>query len=263
MVKILFHHAGDRLGRQASIGCRWERIGKVQVVKRDRVRGFLLDLIEDGRPGSAIPPERELCTRLGVSRPTLRAAMDELVRAGFLVRERGRGTFTTHRKISQELPADRPTPPAEGVWLSQVLEFGTEPAGARVGAKLRLAPETSVLRVVRLRLVEAEPVGLERIHVPAHLVPDLTAHDLESGNFYALLRNRFEIVVAEAEQTIEPTVVDEAEAELLDTPLHAPALLFGRVTRDAGGTLVEYTRSIYRGDRYRLTTTLRFDRDSG
>lgn len=77
------------------------------VLKRERVRDAVLELIEDRRPGDAIPSERTLCAELGVSRPTLRAAIDELVVAGLLVREHGRGMFVAAEKITQELLSDR------------------------------------------------------------------------------------------------------------------------------------------------------------
>ena len=58
-------------------------------------------------------------------------------------------------------------------------------------------------------------------------------------------------------QTIEPTVTNEEEAEVLGVPLHAPAFLFERTSTSSGGEVVEFVRSIYRGDRYRLVTELR------
>lgn len=78
-------------------------------LKRERVREHLLTVIEGRRPGDAIPSERILCATLGVSRPTLRAAVDELVATGLLVREHGRGMFVAPDKITQELVAEHRT----------------------------------------------------------------------------------------------------------------------------------------------------------
>ncbi len=77
------------------------------------------------------------------------------------------------------------------------------------------------------------------------------------------MRLRYEVVATDAVQTTEPTVTDAIEAERLEVPLHAPALLFERTTRDSTDRVIEYTRSIYRGDRYRITTHLKFDHNSG
>ena len=241
----------------------------VPTAKRDGVRAHLLDLIEQSGPGTALPSERDLAEQLGVSRPTVRAAIEELGRIGLLVRQQGRGTFTSPRKISQELTgagsgsAALGVPPAEGHWSSRVLSFRVSPAGATRAARLKVTPSEPVLRVLRLRLVDGEPMAIERIDLPAHLVPGLGPEDMESGNFYRLLRERYDVVVCDAVQSIEPTVTDPDQAELLDVPLYAPVLLIERTTRDTDARLVEFARSIYRGDRYRIISRLTFDRESG
>lgn len=236
-------------------------------VKRDRVRRHLLDVIERSGPGTPLPPERDLAVELGVSRPTLRAAVDELTRIGLLVRQHGRGTFTNAQKVSQELTGTSSNafavPPAEGTWTSQVLSFDVGPAGAPRASRLNVSPAREVVRVRRLRLVDGEPMAIERIDLPAALVPGLAPGDMETGNFYQLLRSRYEIVVSDAVQTIEPSVTDADEAALLGVPEFAPVLLFERTTRDIAGRVVEFAHSVYRGDRYRITSKLRFDNTSG
>lgn len=254
--------AADRTGTGAADHAR-----PAPAAKRDRVRQGLLDMIEQAGAGAVLPSERDLAVRFAVSRPTVRAAMAELTRAGLLVREHGRGTFTSPHKISQELVGSSAgglgVPPAEGSWTSRVLEFSVKPASPAQARHLGSAEETGVLRVLRLRLVDDEPIAIERIDLPAAMVPGLTASEMESGNFYQLLRERYAIVVADAVQTMEPTVTNPAEAELLDVPVYAPLLLIERTTRDAGGRVVEFAHSIYRGDRYRITSRLRFDSTSG
>src|SRR4029079_15527077 len=92
--------------------------------------------------------------------------------------------------------------------------------------------------------------------VRAALVPGLSAADLERGSFYELLRERYEIAIAGGVQSIEPTVTNEEESSALGVPLHSPAFMFERFSRDEAGAIVEFVRSIYRGDRYRLVTDL-------
>ena len=115
---------------------------------------------------------------------------------------------------------------------------------------LRVAPGK------RLRLADGETMAIETLHVREALVPGLSAADLEGQSFYELLRERYGIVIAGGMQTIEPTVTNETESEALGVPLHSPAFLFERTTRSSTGEIVEYVRSIYRGDRYRLVTEL-------
>ena len=234
-------------------------------MRRAEVRDKLRELIDLRAPGDPMPSERSLCAHLGVSRPTVRAAIDDLARDGLLVRQHGRGTFTSPHKISQELPSasGQPVPPAEGDWTSEVLVFRTEPAGARLGARLRISPGDDLLHVLRRRIVDGEPMALEEIRLPAALVPGMTAEDFVSGSLYRRMRERYGVDPTDAVQTTEPTVADAREAQLLGVPLHSPALLFERTTRDGGGRIIEFTRSIYRGDRYRITSHLKLGPNSG
>ncbi|MFF2302621.1 GntR family transcriptional regulator [Streptomyces sp. NPDC058128] len=235
------------------------------VLKRERVREHLLGLIEAGGPGDPIPSERTLCATLGVSRPTLRAAVDELVATGALVREHGRGMFVAPAKITQRLAPDDAAftvPRASGTWSSTVLESATVRAGARIGRRLRLSPAAELLYVARLRLVDGSPMAIEHLHIPADLVGSaLTPEELEAGDLYDHLREHHRVHVQEATQSIEPTVVSEDEAALLDVPVLSPALLIERLTLDTAGRPVEYVHSVYRGDRYRIVSRLDFTRD--
>ena len=243
---------------------------KVATAKRDRVRDHLLQLIDSAAPGTSLDSERDLAETLGVSRPTVRAALQDLARSGYLVRHQGRGTFTSPRKIDQALTGEGAdgaaalgAPSAEGTWTSHVVTFRTSPAGPSRATRFGVAADAPILRIVRVRLVEGEPIAIERLDVPAALVPDLGPADLESGNFYHLLRDRHGILVCDAVQTMEPTVANPEQAELLDIEVYAPLLQVERTTKDTTGRVVEFAHSVYRGDRYRITTRLHLDATSG
>jgi GntR family transcriptional regulator len=94
------------------------------------------------------------------------------------------------------------------------------------------------------------------MHVPAKVVPGLVKADLENASFYDLMRDRYQTTIAQAVQTIEPTVTDEEQSRLLGVPLHSPAFLFERTAKSQSGQTVEYSISIYRGDRYRFVAEL-------
>jgi GntR family transcriptional regulator len=230
-----------------------------RVTKQAETRDLVLDLIEQLAVGDAIPSERQLSTEFGVSRLTVRAALDDLVREGYLVRRHGSGTFVSEPKIAQELTMTSFTDDMRRRGLrpeSRTLDLRVVPAGARLGRLLHVSPSESVLVVDRLRLADGESMAIETVHIRASHVPGLTARDLEEMSFYELLRERYGIVVVGGEQTIEPTVTDEEESNALGVPLHSPAFRFERVTRSDVEEIVEFVESIYRGDRYRLVTTL-------
>ena len=224
------------------------------------MRDELLAMLDELTVGDALPPERRLAADLGVSRPTLRAVVDELVRDGLLRRRHGSGTFVAEPKIALPLTMTSFSEDMERRGMrpgSHVVSFGTISAGAKLGAKLQISPVEQVWAVRRLRLADEETMAIEFLHVPHRLLPKLTPGDLEEHSFYELLKEASGVVVASGVQTIEPTVTTEEEAELLGVPVHAPAFLFERVTESEQGQIVEYVRSIYRGDRYRLVTELR------
>jgi GntR family transcriptional regulator len=229
------------------------------MTKQSEVRERVRDLIEQLSVGDSIPSERQLSQDLGVSRLTIRAALDELAREGLLIRRRGAGTFVSEPKIAQELTMSSFTDDIRSRGMtpgSRTLELDVVQAGARLGRVLHVSPSEPVVVAKRLRLADRETMAIETLHVRESLIPGLSKNDLENGSFYELLRNRYGIEIVGGQQTIEPTVTNEDESSALGVPLHSPAFLFERVTRSESGEIVEFVSSIYRGDRYRLVTEL-------
>jgi GntR family transcriptional regulator len=229
------------------------------VTKQRETRDRVLELIEPLSVGDSIPSERQLGTDLGVSRLTVRAALDELVREGYLVRRRGAGTFVAEPKVakginitsfSDDMRARGLTPE------SRTLDLKVFMAGARLGRILHVSPSEEIISVKRLRLADGEPMAIELLHTRSALVPGLSGADLEENSFYDLLSDRYGISIVGGTQTVEPTVTNEEESSALGVPLHSPALLFERVARASSGDVVEFTSSTYRGDRYRIVTEI-------
>jgi len=234
------------------------------VSKQDQIRQQVIQLIEQLAVGDAIPSERKLSSDLRVSRLTLRAALDELVREGYLVRRHGSGTFVGEPKIAQQLTLTSFSDDMRRRGMipdSRTISLENVHAGPQVARALNISPDARVFRIGRLRLADGLPMAVETLHVPVSLVPGLTAAQLEHSSFYALLEERYYVVIASGLQTIEPTVTNEEESRLLDVPLHSPAFLFERTSTTTGGETVEFVRSIYRGDRYRLVAELSHRRE--
>ncbi|MER6816998.1 GntR family transcriptional regulator [Spirillospora sp. NPDC000708] len=227
--------------------------------KRQAVRRELLAMLEGLEPGDALPSERRLVDELGVSRPTLRQAVDGLVAEGLLERRHGSGTYVAEPRIAVPLTMTSFTEDMIRRGMKpggRVLSFRTETAGARIGRRLALPPTEEVFTIRRLRLADGAAMAIETLYLPRALMPGLRRDVLEGRSFYDLLRGAG-IVIASGTETIEPTVTTPEEAAELDVPVHTPAFLFERVTRNEDGRPLEYVRSLYRGDRYRLELDLR------
>ena len=230
-----------------------------RTTKQSQTRDRVLELIERVGMGESIPSERQLSADLGVSRLTLRAAVDELVREGYLVRRRGSGTFVSQPKIAQELTMTSFSEDMRRRGMrpgSRTLSLTTTLAGARLGRLLNVSPSEPVVVAKRLRLADGESMAIETLHVRDSLVPGLAKKDLDQTSFYELLDTRYGVQIASGIQTIEPTVTGEEESAALGVPLHSPAFLFERTSFAEDGRTVEFVQSIYRGDRYRLVTEL-------
>jgi GntR family transcriptional regulator len=230
--------------------------GSKQALVRDEILGMLDELTV----GDALPSERRLATDLGVSRPTLRAVIDELVREGLLLRRHGSGTYVAEPKIALPLTMTSFSEDMTRRGMrpgSRVVAFDCVAAGAKLGQRLQISPVEEVWVITRLRLADDETMAIEWLHAPRALLGDLRREELSDHSYYELLKTRRGITIASGVQTIEPTVTSPEEAELLGVPVHSPAFLFERTTQSDGGEVVEFVRSVYRGDRYRLVTELR------
>src|SRR2546423_8177591 len=154
------------------------------MTKQNEARERVLDLIDRLGVGDAIPSERQLSADLGFSRLTVRAALDELVREGYLIRRRGAGTFVSEPKIAQELTMTSFTDDIRRRGMSpgsKTLDLQVVPAGARLGRLLHVSPSEPVVVAKRLRLADREAMAIEELHVRQSLVPGLSGSELQDG----------------------------------------------------------------------------------
>src|SRR6266480_6963445 len=164
------------------------------MTKQEQIRMRVIELIRELGVGQAIPSERRLSGELGVSRLTLRAALDDLVREGFLVRRHGSGTFVSEPKIAQQLTLTSFSEDMRRRGMvpgSRTIELRELHAGATVGRALNVSPAARVLLIRRLRLADGESMAIETLHLPAAIAPGLTRADLEDASVYELLEQRY------------------------------------------------------------------------
>ncbi|WTB19172.1 GntR family transcriptional regulator [Streptomyces sp. NBC_00829] len=209
--------------------------------------------IEQGTltPGSLLGNEIELAGRLGLSRPTVRQAIQSLVDKGLLVRRRGVGTQVVHSQVKRPLELSSLYDDLEAAGqrpATVVLRNAVEPAGAEVAAALGVAEGSSVQLIERLRYAHGEPMAQLRNHLPAGLL-DCDTERLEATGLYRMMRSAG-ITLHSARQSVGARAATEAEAELLTEAAGAPVLTMERTTFDDTGRAVEFGSHIYRASRY-------------
>ena len=224
-----------------------------------QVAQHLEHMIESGElpMGTRLENEIDLADQLGLSRQTMRRAIEYLVGRGLLVRKRGIGTQVVHAKVTREVEltslyddlAKTGRDPS-----TTVVSFGTEPAPDALAAKLGIAAGTPVYVFERLRFAGAEPLALMRNHVPEHLMR-LSAADLEAQGLYNLFRANG-ISMRIAKQSIGARAATAAEARALGERKGAPLLVMERSAYDEQGRAVEHGRHVYRASRYSFDLTL-------
>ena len=208
-------------------------------------------------PGMKLENEIELADRFGLSRPTMRRAIQELVGKGLLVRKQGVGTQVVHGQVkrSVELTSlyddlsrtnQRPA--------TQVLVHETATVPDDVAVRLGVPVGTPTVHLERLRFAHDEPLAILRNWLPAGLAR-FTAEDLEKGGLYARLRTGG-VRICVATQRIGARAAGSEDARLLAVKRGAPLLTMERTTYDDSGNAVEFGRHVYRADSYSFETTL-------
>lgn len=223
----------------------------------------LKEEIEEGhfQAHERLPSERELENSYGISRMTARRALSELEMEGYVYREQGKGSFVAEPKFRQALL--RLTGFTEDMHSrglkpgSEVLDSTMIQGDSELREKLEANPEENFFRLQRIRLAEGEPLAIETAVIRYKLCPGIEEIDFNNRSLYETLQKQFSLNLSSANQTVEATLADEFEAETLEVQTGAPMLATERTTYLSDSHQpIEFTRSVYRGDRYRLFVEL-------
>jgi GntR family transcriptional regulator len=215
-----------------------------------RIRDDLVAEIESGALGGRerLPGEVELAARYGVTRMTVRQALNGLVNDGLLIRRRGVGTFVAHN-AAQLRNMSRLTGFTEDMRSggrsveTRMLAQRIIPASGDVAEALDLSGVVHVTHVGRLRIVDGTPVIIQHSWVPYELCPDLWGEPLTDDSLYATLRERYSIVLRRADQRFTAVPASREHASLLEVPARAPLLRVERLTLNESNVPVEFARS--------------------
>ncbi len=234
-----------------------------QIPRYHQLARILREKIQSGEwpPQSAIPSERQLEQQYRISRPTIRQAIELLIREGYLYREHGKGTFVMPQKLQKgllELTSFSEDLLKRGIKPGQVVRsLSREVPPENIARKLDMPADGKTLRIERIRLGDGIPIGLQTSYLALDTEQDISMEEMEqAGSLYKILQVKFGILPWAADETLEVTLASPDEAHLLQIEEGCPLLLNERVLWSQERKAVEYVKILYRGDRYRYTMRL-------
>ncbi|KLU62277.1 HTH-type transcriptional repressor YvoA [Peptococcaceae bacterium CEB3] len=211
---------------------------------------------------SPLPTEVELCNQFGISRPTVRQALNELVNEGYLYRMKAKGTFVVKSKINQDFLISLDTfnhkirqkglNPSTKVIMAKVVESET-----KVSEALGLPPKSNIIQLLRLRFADKEPIVIVNTYLPYDRCPNLLERDLEKVSLYETLEKEYGLTIYQANRTLEATVAGEYEANLLRVEKGAPIQFLETIAYLGDGTPIEFSLAKYRGDCHKFFFNLK------
>lgn len=206
-----------------------------------------------------LPSERALVGRFGVSRVTVRRALQALEAEGLVVSAAGRGWLPQSGRLEEpqnELLSFTAIAEERGLRASsRVVAAGVREATLDEAEQLGVAPGASVVELNRVRLLDDMPVASDRSLVPVARAPALLSRDWTTASLYNVLEEAG-CTPTRADYVVQAAAADEREARLLDLPVGAPVLRAKQLTYDSTGRPIQLCWLAYRGDRYRLRTSL-------
>src|ERR1700752_3755790 len=227
-----------------------------------RIETVLAGEITDGdlKIGDQLPTEDSLIARFGVSRITVRRAIQNLVSRGLVEIRRGKGTFVAAPKISQDLKE------LSG-FVEDMHALGRKPtarvigkeivaANATVARQLALTRGERVARIRRVRLADGVPLSFDETYLPLEIGKKIITNNLKVEPIFSLLERKYDIPLIEAEYQLEAVAAEGEVALALRVKEGSPIFRIERTSFTAGNRPVDYEKLYYRGDLVRFVTRL-------
>ena len=221
-------------------------------------RQVILDLeqqIKNMQPNAKLPSERQLLVKYGVSRNTVRLALQDLEERGLIYRLHGKGTFVSSTFLNQ--------PNIGGMYsFSEELKRTGQKASTEnqsldlitpdknIAAQLNLEPTEKTYKLVRLRLANNEPRIFSTSYLPEKIFPELVIDDLKSKPLYTVMKEKYNQISVMAFEDVEAVCLNSEESKNLAEKVGAPSLKIFRKTINDKNVPVEFTISLARGDKF-------------
>ena len=227
-----------------------------------RVETVLAREISDGdlSVGDQLPTEDSLIVRFGVSRITVRRAIQNLVSRGLVEIRRGKGTFVAAPKITQELTelsgfvedmralGRKPT--------ARVISKEIVSADTTVASQLALTKGERVVRIRRVRLADGVPLSFDETFLPLEIGKKIITNNLKVEPIFLLLERKYDVPLIEAEYKLDAVAAETEVAAALKVKQRSPIFRIERTSYSTGNRPVDYERLFYRGDLVRFVTRL-------
>ena len=227
-----------------------------------QLREFLRDKIESGEwePGRQLPGEGDLQSEFGVSRATVRQALQLLENDGLIERFQGKGTFVGRPKIASDLMAmftnEALIRDASSNASFHLIHLKRVTSPASAAAALKLPAGENVYEIKRTIFVDDEHLMLITSWLPASLVPDLENKGVGETSLWRILRGQYGLEIGHQHREVQVTILDEEEADALGGRPGSPAMLLTYLNSSRTGNHLEYRKVIVRGDRCKYVMDL-------
>ncbi|WP_300381066.1 GntR family transcriptional regulator [Clostridium sp.] len=204
--------------------------------------------------------EREICEKYDVSRTTVRQALDELEKEGYIYKQHGKGTFVSPKKLNQDLISfysfteemkklgKKPS--------SEVTGFEIVQAGDKIGLKFKIDADDLLYKISRIRKADGIHMMYETTYIPFNKFKELTKEELTEKPLYDIMVKKYNVKLSSAEEFFQPILTNKLESFYLGIKEDSPSLKIERFTYE-NNDIIEYTVGVARGDKFKYRVKLK------
>lgn len=227
-----------------------------------QLQELLVGKIESGelKPGDKLPSENELAKQYSISRNTAQKAIRALVNWGLAQRIQGKGTYVCNKTVTLSITASLSLT-SEIIGLnkvpySHILQAKIIEASLDIAGKLGVKKDTKVYSIQRIRYVDDQPLMIQTSYIPVAYIPGLLDKNLEDKSLFGLIMREYGVKIDKASEMMRAVSVTEFEGKILKIPEFSPAFLLQRQTYLNDGRVLEYAKTIVRGDKSKFYVDL-------
>lgn len=212
------------------------------------------------KPHDKLPSERDMCFMWGFNRTTLRGAIQNLITLGKLYNRKGSGTYVAPDKLERNLqdlkPFSETVAEAKRTLKTKVLSIRILESTKQISKKLKILLGHKVLELIRMRVVDEEPIMIEISYLDYERFKGLNKYDFSKESLYKVLEEIYNIKIEKGSEKISITYATEEEAELLQIKEGTPLYFLTGVVTDEQGIPIEYFKSVSKADKIRFSCVL-------